>query len=256
MNDAQPTLRVFDGRDVEQLRRAWSAPAVEAWAEIGSTSDRAAQLARDGAARGTVVLADAQTAGRGRQGAPWISGPECGLWMSIVLDPSDACPQLPLIVGVAAAEGIESVVPEAHVRVKWPNDLLIDDRKLGGILTERSAGRVVVGIGVNVRPPPDTGGLDWPATAIALDSITGEPLSRSALAGAVIQRLFDYLSSASPSRRALAALASRDALAGRRIDTDEHGPGTARGIHPDGSLALERPDGTGVRVRAGSVRRL
>jgi BirA family biotin operon repressor/biotin-[acetyl-CoA-carboxylase] ligase len=249
----------WDGTPVTELAVRWGVPLVEAYASIGSTNDRAAELAATGAAAYTVVLADEQTAGRGRRGARWFSPPGRGLLMSVVVPSGagtsggDTC--LPLVVGLSVAEAVERLAPEADVRVKWPNDLLLGGRKLGGVLCEASGDTVVVGIGLNVRPPalavPDpVMGL---ATSLEEDGFN-VPL-RKDLAAVVLGRIRDRIEEGAGALTAdaHAALRARDALRDRRLRTADYGEGTGRGIERDGALLLEVPDGTRVRVVAGSV---
>lgn len=137
--------------------------------ETGSTNADLAALAGAGAAEGTVLVAEAQNAGRGRLGRSWSAPPRSGLMFSVLLRPGDAVPPvrlgwLPLLTGVAVAAAIRSVTARADegdfgdrpggstvdAALKWPNDLLTGERKLAGILAERTDGAVVVGVGLNV----------------------------------------------------------------------------------------------------------
>ena len=146
---------------------------VEFYDSVGSTNDIAIGLASDSAAEGAVVIADAQTAGRGRRGRTWHSPVASGLYVSVVLSPGRAArdarratSMLTLAAGVALAEGI-SVSTGLGADIKWPNDLVVGRRKLAGILAEGVSSRstpgerpldVVLGFGINVRPaafPPD-----------------------------------------------------------------------------------------------------
>jgi BirA family transcriptional regulator, biotin operon repressor / biotin---[acetyl-CoA-carboxylase] ligase len=131
---------------------------------VDSTNRIAMDLARSGELEGCVVLAESQSAGRGRNGRVWCDQPGKAVLMSLVLRPTialDALPRLSLAVGVGAARGIESVCP-VQIGLKWPNDLIIGDRKVGGILIEADISQVpvcaVAGIGINVLPgsfPPE-----------------------------------------------------------------------------------------------------
>lgn len=156
---------------------------------IGSTNTRAKQLAERGAPDGTVVLADAQSAGRGRQGRPWHSPPGKGLYFSVLLRPPRLEPAalaaLPLVAAVSAAGQLRAVTG-TPVAVKWPNDLLVDCRKIGGILAEaRASGRdlryAVLGIGLNINHRPG----DFPAhlreRATSLHLIHGREFDRTPL---------------------------------------------------------------------------
>ena len=113
------------------------------------------QLAADGAPEGTLVVAARQGQGRGRLGRTWAS-PEGGVYVSLILRPTrppSETPQLSLVAGLAAAEAIRDAA-RLYPSIRWPNDLLIRDRKVGGILTEGRDGAVVVGIGINVATDP------------------------------------------------------------------------------------------------------
>lgn len=253
---ASPPLRstTYDGSTPDELARIWGVSRVETWARISSTNDRALALGIAGAPVGTTVVAEEQTAGRGRRGAPWHSASGAGLWMSVVLAPEHADARLPLLVGVACAEAIEAADARIHVRVKWPNDLVIGPRKVAGILVERASGQVVVGVGINLEEP--SGG--FPATlaghATALEIEGSRRLLRKEMAAAVLATMLERLRRPDPFRAALSDLAARDALVGRRVETEEAGPGVARGVDPSGALVLERPDGTRVPVVSGHVR--
>jgi BirA family biotin operon repressor/biotin-[acetyl-CoA-carboxylase] ligase len=181
---------------------------------IGSTSDVAVALAVGGDGVGAVVIADEQTAGRGRLGRRWFSPAGSGLYVSIVLQPSTARADprratglLTLAAGLALAEAIEAVT-SLRVDIKWPNDLLVARRKLGGILAEavgveRGAAQggvtsVVLGYGINIRPtayPPDLRDR-----ATSLETAVGRPIDRAAMCAETL---------AAVSRR------YRDLLAGR-----------------------------------------
>lgn len=168
-----------------------------------STNDVATALVASHDHEGAVVVADAQTAGRGRRGHVWLSPPGSGLYVSVVLTPAHATDRdrattlMTLAAGVAAAEGIESATA-LRIDLKWPNDLFVARRKLGGILSENVGGAVVVGFGINVGAmafPPDLSGR-----ATALETELARPVERA--------RVF---------AETLAALARRydDLLAGR-----------------------------------------
>ncbi len=156
--------------------------------ETDSTNNCARQLADFGAAEGTLVIAESQTAGRGRRGRLWISPPYQGIYLSMIvrprLSPAEA-PQLTLMTAVALSNAIMSQTNLA-VRIKWPNDILVGDRKVAGILTELRTEMdlvdyLIIGVGVNVNTPARAlrGVTDREATSIGLE--TGEMISRVAL---------------------------------------------------------------------------
>src|SRR5579859_2613004 len=139
-------------------------------AETGSTNADLLAAAQAGAAEGTVLVAEAQTAARGRMGRRWASPPRAGLTFSVLLRP-DGVPAallgwLPLLAGVAATAAVR-IVTAVDATLKWPNDVMAGGAKLGGILAERAPGAVVVGIGINVwQDRPDLPG-DAAATSLA-----------------------------------------------------------------------------------------
>ncbi len=141
----------------DRLRSRVIGRPLEVLGEIGSTNDRIMAAGRDGAPEGLAVIADRQTAGRGRLGRSWASPPGVGLYTSILLRPKLPAGQVPLLTlvsGLAVAEAIENVTGLAP-RLKWPNDLLVNEKKVGGILTETASvesrvSYVAVGIGINV----------------------------------------------------------------------------------------------------------
>lgn len=260
-------LSVWDGRPVAELAARWSVPVVEAWATLGSTNERAAELidrmAGAPAAGGpealpaAVVVADEQTRGRGRRGKPWCSAAGRGLWISLALPGhrGDAG-VLPLLVGLAAAEALEAVAPPLRVGLKWPNDLLLEGGKVGGVLCAARRGGVVAGVGINLRAPEGGFPPELRGIACAVEDAVGAAPERSELAGALVERVRATLRDA-PRRlgaQHVRALAARDALAGRAVETEQAGTGVAAGVASDGALRLTRPDGSEARVVAGSVR--
>jgi BirA family biotin operon repressor/biotin-[acetyl-CoA-carboxylase] ligase len=242
---------IWHGREPRAWAVEWGVPLVEIHASIGSTNDRALAIASSAGRALTVVIAEEQTAGRGRRGARWHSPPGSGLWMSVVLPSARPAPHASLLVGLAVAEAIEAVAPDVRIGIKWPNDLMVRGGKLGGILCESAGAAVVAGVGINLRSSPP---LSLAYRATSLETECGKSFAASALAGSIVRRL-----KASPlvlDTAAAAALAARDALLGAAVETEEHGPGIARGIDRGGALILERPDGSRVSVVAGSVRSL
>jgi BirA family biotin operon repressor/biotin-[acetyl-CoA-carboxylase] ligase len=149
----------YDGAAVDELARRLSVPRVAAFQAVGSTLDVAHALAADGADSGTLIVADAQTAGRGRMGRTWRSEPGAGVWLTLVERPasSKALEVLSLRIGIALAPGLDQLAG-GRVRLKWPNDLYVGDDKLAGVLIEArwkdgAPEWVAIGVGINVRVP-------------------------------------------------------------------------------------------------------
>jgi len=208
----------------------------------GSTNDRARELAHAGASHGTIVTADEQTAGRGRQGRRWTAPPGTSLLMSVVLrDPPDL---LPLAAGVAVARACG----EAAL-IKWPNDVLIGGRKVAGILAEGrpQQGWAVVGIGINVALRVDDLPAELRATAGTLGRDRGEV---SAVRDLVLAQLEAALQL--PPAELLAAWRQRDALLGHEIGWSS-GRGRAAGLDGSGRLVVELDGGGRTELEAGEV---
>jgi len=177
--------------------------------------------------------------------------------MSVVLPAAEASPPLPLRVGLACAEGIEAALgvhTTPLVRVKWPNDLLVHDRKVGGVLCEAGPHGVVVGIGINVRTPEEGFDPSIVGSATTLEVEIDKSLERIEIAGCVLRRVLRQVDDVRGWAGARSAFLGRDALLGRSIVTESEGPGVARGVDADGALVLERPDGSSTLVTSGSVR--
>jgi len=209
---------------------------------IGSTNARARELAEAGAPHGTAVTAGEQTAGRGRQGRGWSTPPGSALAVSLVIRDPD--PLLSLRAGLAVAD-----LAGAAARVKWPNDVLVDGRKVAGILAEGrpQEGWAVLGIGVNAA-------LDL---AVLPDEVR-ERAGTLGLAERDLPRALEELLSALERRleasteATLRALRERDALAGRPVRW-EGGSGTGAGIADDGALLVRDAGGALHALAAGEV---
>jgi BirA family biotin operon repressor/biotin-[acetyl-CoA-carboxylase] ligase len=229
---------------------------------VASTNDVASRLAEHGADEGVVVVADAQTAGRGRHGRSWASPAGAGLYVSTILRPSgDRVRLVPIAAGVAVAEGVEASTGLAPA-LKWPNDVYVGDRKLAGILAEGGAaadGRAhaVLGFGINVLPaayPPDVAGR-----ATSLEGELGRRVDRGRVLAcclaALASRYGDLCEDRVPA--VIAAWRARAAtLLGRRVEWESDGRterGVAGDIDDDGALLVRTAAGT-VRVSSGEVR--
>ncbi|MGA2384670.1 MAG: biotin--[acetyl-CoA-carboxylase] ligase [Gemmatimonadales bacterium] len=216
---------------------------VEVRHSVGSALDVAHELAAAGAPEGLLVLADEQTAGRGRQGRRWHSPAGAGVWLVALLRPAAAPSMgaLAIRVGLALVAAVAEVAPRAAPRLKWPNDLIVRHRKAGGVLCEArwqggKLGWVAVGIGVNVRLPVA------PAlahTAIALKAAEAT-VTRVRLLEALAPRLW---TAAAP---ALLDEAERDAFLRARWHEDGVGAADAGavGVDEEGALLVPAPDGS------------
>jgi len=232
--------------------------------ETGSTNDQARRLAGEGAPDGTLVIADYQTAGRGRHARRWSAPPASSLLLSIVFRPAltpERVPQLTMLCSLAAAEAVEDETG-LHVAVKWPNDLLLGDGKLGGILSEvELAGDrllyAVVGLGLNVNLDPASlpGPLLMPAASLSAE--LGRPVSRLALLVRIMQRIEErYLRLGAGDAGLPQEWAGRLVTIGQIVTIAEGGApwqGRAESVDADGALLVRRPDGELVRGIAGDV---
>jgi XTP/dITP diphosphohydrolase len=223
---------------------------------VSSTNDEALRLVAAGSGPGLVVIAEGQTAGRGRPGSTWISSPGSGLFLSAVIQKPDAA-TAPLVAGaagVAAADAVRTVTGAA-ARLKWPNDVWVDGKKVGGVLIELPGGDstvAVVGIGITLRDP---GAAAPPGAAplAGLADLLGKPVSRQELAVAVLATLDAALDLA---ERDPAALCRRyrelDALAGREITVETTGgriSGRVTEVDLLRGIELEAPDGSRRRLK-------
>jgi BirA family biotin operon repressor/biotin-[acetyl-CoA-carboxylase] ligase len=219
---------------------------------IGSTNRHLLQEARGGAAEGTVVVADHQESGRGRLDRAWVAPPGSSLLVSVLLRPDLPLERLHLLTAVVALAAADACASEAGVEVglKWPNDLVVGARKLGGILAETQlegsrARAVVVGLGVNVNWGPQLEGTELGAEAVSLDHLAGRQVDRTRLLVALLTGLEDRY-------RALANRAGQLAQAGeyrRRCTTlgrvvrvelaDETFTGTVADVTDEGHLLVD-----------------
>ncbi|HLE57954.1 MAG TPA: biotin--[acetyl-CoA-carboxylase] ligase [Rhodothermia bacterium] len=237
----------LDGFSASELASELGLPHVELLKETRSTLDVAHRLAGNGARAGTLVIADRQTEGRGRAGSTWTSPQGSGLWLTLIERPADGSgvEVLSLRIGIRAARALDLFAAEP-VRLKWPNDLYVDNGKLGGILIEarwreQRLEWVAIGIGINVAQPAGIVG------AAGLDPGT---------------RRIDVLSELMPGLRIASSFAgeltprelmefdTRDLARGRRCIEPAHG--TVQGITASGELVVALADSV-ARFRSGSL---
>ncbi len=229
------------------------------YASVASTMDEASVLATSGAAHGVVVGAGHQTTGRGRRGRVWESPAGAGLYFSLVTRPAvlanASLPLLTLAAGVAVRDGIFAALGLAP-HLKWPNDVLVDGRKLAGILAEGLAigtatQAVVVGVGLNLQTssyPPEVA-----SRATSLEGELGRPVDRGAVLVEVLAALWDRLATLerSPGDILQAWRAASPSATGTRVEWDGR-TGTTAGIDDTGALLVRTAAGV-ERVIAGEL---
>lgn len=259
-------MGVLLGEDIRSgLRTTLIGRRIIALREVGSTNDLANEMAEKGVLEGTVVVAEAQTKGKGRLGRSWSSPPGLGLYTSIILHPPispEQAPLFPLMAGIAVAEAVLDTTGLPTL-LKWPNDVLLWKRKVAGILTELNADaglvrHLVVGVGINVNQRLE----DFPAElrdkATSLKIELGRDVSIIPLAQALYEKLeawyLRFLKESSPPvlrrfEELCMNLGCRVGISSRRGLLE----GIAVGVDSDGSLLLKLSTGSTVRVMAGEV---
>jgi BirA family transcriptional regulator, biotin operon repressor / biotin---[acetyl-CoA-carboxylase] ligase len=226
---------------------------------LTSTNTYAADLAREGAAEGTLVTTDDQTAGRGRVGRVWKSRPNQNLALSLVLRPDFPPYYLVMASALAVADAIEEVAG-LRTEIKWPNDVLLDGRKVSGILIETSPGYAILGIGLNVNGSyADDAELAARATTLA--DAAGQPLLREALAAALLRLLDGHYAALkeqgeSARRRVRAEWRARLVTLGRHVSIQQGETafsGVAEDVDADGALLLRLDNGELRTITWGDV---
>jgi BirA family biotin operon repressor/biotin-[acetyl-CoA-carboxylase] ligase len=237
---------------------------------VESTNKTLRQAARQGAPEGTVVLAEEQTAGRGRLNRTWVSPPGVGIYMSLLLRPTTATTPLFLFTflpAVAAARAIRRVTG-LPVFIHWPNDLTLRGRKVAGILTDIRSGQghpreVILGIGINVNHMPADLPAELQNTATSLAMAAGRRYSRAAIVQALLEELergHALLRRDLPDEIVSAWRKLSPSHCGTPV-TVQGGPagitrGTTRGLDDDGALLVEGEDGRVERIAFGEIRRI
>jgi len=233
--------------------------------ELESTQQTAAEMAAHGALHGEVVIADRQTAGRGRMGRRWHSPPGVNFYGTFILRPEMPIAEaalIGLVAGVAVAETMEMVAPRI-VALKWPNDIWLGGRKAGGMIAEAVTDSrhrlacVLLGIGLNLNLAPEHIPPELRDRATSVMAATGRPCDRVELAGELFSRLDSrYMETLSDGFAAVRPAWERySALTGKQVtvvDGQSRIAGAVRGIDSDGALLLDA-EGQIVRVLTGDV---
>jgi BirA family biotin operon repressor/biotin-[acetyl-CoA-carboxylase] ligase len=246
--------------DIQRVRRQFPERRLAWFETLGSTMQEAARMAGAGCPTGTVVIAEEQTAGQGRHGHSWHSEPGAGLYVSVVLRlslPPDSLPALTLALGLATAEAIARVCGLSP-DLRWPNDVMIGDRKVAGILVHVTDSVATAGIGVNVNHtgfPPEIS-----SQANSLRQATGVAQSREDLLIALLPAIdsFTKMLVEGGPRPVLDTFTRHSSYArGRRVRVEQPGgflEGVTAGLNPSGFLILRADDGSESLILAGGVR--
>ncbi len=260
------TVDAMFGREALEaaINTNWAGKYICYFKELDSTNLRAKQEAEGGAAEGTLVAADAQTAGRGRRGRSWSSPAGVNVYFTLILKPDfrpEKAAMITLVMALAVTGGIFRTCG-LEAGIKWPNDVVVNGRKVCGILTEMSVeqGRiryVAAGVGVNVglqEFPPEIA-----STASCLEAECKGPVSRTALVANILKAFEGYyesfcreLSLSGIREQYNRCLVNRGRVV-RVLDPKGEYQGTARGINERGELLVEREDGSITEVYAGEV---
>lgn len=246
------------------MESRWMGHKVEFREETDSTNTEARRQAEKGALDGTLVVAERQTAGKGRRGRHWTSPAGTGIWMSLVLKPKlepSCAPMLTLLAGLAVSVGIEDYCG-LKTQIKWPNDLTLEGKKICGILTEMSADMemiqyVVVGIGINVNIEEFPEEIAGTATSLYLE--TGKKFKRSGMIACIVKRIEEYyekflpmadLSCIQEDYEERLVNLNREVLV---LAPKGEYKGICKGINKTGELLVEREGGSISQVMSGEV---
>ncbi|MGH9204525.1 MAG: biotin--[acetyl-CoA-carboxylase] ligase, partial [Vicinamibacterales bacterium] len=226
----------------------------------GSTMNVARWEAENGAEQGTVIVADEQTAGRGRFGRAWVSPPGANLYLTLIVSPPvSRLRSLSIVTPLAVAEGIEQLTP-LKARLKWPNDVLVSGRKISGILIESEvAGPTVryalIGPGININFDVDESS-EIAAIATSIKRELGHEVSREEVLAAFLNRFEALYEEAAGTTAVIDAWRSRLDTLGQEISVSFGGQvesGLAEDVDAEGNLILLRSDGSRIAIEAGEV---
>lgn len=246
------------------LGTEWAGKKVVYYDETDSTNNRAKDSGEKNGAHGTLFIADKQSAGKGRRGRVWESPPGKSIYMTILLRPEitpDKAPMLTLVMGLSAAEGIRKV-SGVEAEIKWPNDIVMNKKKVCGILTEMATemeyvNYVVIGVGINVNQKyfPE----EIKETATSLYEETGNVYRRSELIAAVLKRFeknyetFLEAGDLSGIRKAYDSILVNRGQEVKILEPGNEYTAVAEGINKNGELIVMLPDGRRKNIFAGEV---
>ena len=251
----------------ENLKTDWAARELICYAKTDSTNTRIRRLSEEGLGHGALAVADVQTAGRGRRGRSWVAKAGVNISMSLLLRPEispQKAPMLTLVMALAVADSI-SELTGCDARIKWPNDIVIDGRKVCGILTEMDLEadyirNVIVGVGINVnQASEDEFEEEFRDHAGSLRMAVGHPMTRAEIVASVMKYFEKYYSQfmQTTDLNLLKELYSNRLINVEKMVTvlDPMGEynGIAKGITDTGELIVEKDDGTVINVFAGEV---
>lgn len=260
-----PDGEVYGKNELEsRMDTRWAGRPVLFYDTLSSTNFQAKLDAEKGASEGTLIVADMQTAGRGRKGRTWSSPAGVNIYFTLILRPdyeSGKASMVTLLMGLAVAESIRSICG-LEAGIKWPNDIVVGGRKVCGMLAEMSVEHefihyVVVGVGINVKEQefdPEIAG-----TATSLWKEGGKNVSRALLAAAVMKNFEELYEAYQKEKTHSELLARYNSLLVNRdrevcvLDPKGEFRGISRGVNDSGELLVELPDGRIVEVYAGEV---
>lgn len=256
---------IYGQSDLEsRIHTGWAGQPVHFFDTLGSTNAQAKREAEDGAAHGTVVVADMQTAGRGRRGRDWVSPAGTNIYFTLILRPQIEPDRASMLTLVMAHSVARAIAQETGLKcgIKWPNDIVVNGRKICGILTEMSAERdyihyVVIGVGINVGEQEFA--AEIADKAASLNEECGRNIKRSALTARVMQCFEEDYECFLDSQDLGGLLESYNRMLVNRdaqvcvLDPKGEFKGIARGINAAGELLVEREDGRMEQVYAGEV---
>lgn len=248
---------------VKRLETVWAGKSCLCFDVLDSTNDYAKELMKKEPVHGTLIVADTQSAGKGRRGRQWKSPAGSSISMSICLEPQvrpEHAAGLTLVMALATAEGIRECAG-CEPQIKWPNDLVLNGKKICGILTEMCLQGerygVVIGVGINVNIPEFPAELAETATSLKLE--TGKEISREALIAGIL-KYFEYFyekfaetEDLSQLKDAYEAMLANKGKAVRVLDAREPYTGIAKGINDAGNLIVVSEDGVEKEVYSGEV---